>query len=119
MATVEAPISPLKLMLVLLMFSTGVSVAIFVPSVSLAERAGYPPQAAVLPFSLLTLSAHYLLFRNWANRLEQIVVVLRQLYENRPVQEIEMSSNDVLKPLTDALNALIRERNDLSSGYPM
>ena len=106
-------ISATKLMFIVLTFSSGTSMALFVPALLLVQQAGMDLRVGVVPFAIAALVVQYLLFRALVNRVVQMSIALRLLEENSPVAELEASPADVLWPMVTTINALIRERTDL------
>jgi signal transduction histidine kinase len=102
-----------KLTVVLLMFSTGVSLIVFVGALLMIEQVNLV--AGIALFIVTTLLIHFILFRRIAEGLSRLALALTYLHQNTPVTELALRRADPLKPLTEAVNALIRERADLKT----
>lgn len=104
-----------KLTLILMSYSTGISVILYLPSALLVQQQGLDARAGVVPFTLLAMVAHFVLFRGLARRLSEVDIALHYLLHNKPVTTLEPRQTDTLKPLVEKVNGLIRERSDLQT----
>ena len=113
MRSMDTGLSIWKLTGALLTLSAGTSIAIYVPVAQWTQTSGLDAHIGVLPFALIVLIIQGYLVLNLTRRLNQIAIALGFLSRSEPVTEIPITPSDLLKPLVDPVNALIRERADL------
>lgn len=108
-----SPPSQTKLISVLLLVSSGVSIALFTPITQITQHAGLRAEVGVLPFTVAVLIVHYVLFRRTVQQFKQIAIALHTLTQGRKTAPLEAHSGDFLAPVIQPLNALIHERADM------
>jgi signal transduction histidine kinase len=113
MRSMDTGLSIWKLTGALLTLSAGTSIAIYVPVAQWTQTSGLDARIGVLPFALIVLIIQGYLVLSLTRRLDQIAIALGFLSRSEPVSEIPITPSDLLKPLVDPVNALIRERVDL------
>ncbi|MDX1992743.1 MAG: sensor histidine kinase [bacterium] len=102
-----------KLTAVLLTLNTGVSVIAFVVAVGLMTQAGIG--AALAAFIGIALLLHTLISWSIVSQLTRLTIAITYLHQSIPVTPLAVSAAHPLKPLIDAVNALIQERADLKT----
>ncbi len=104
-----------RLTLVFISLSTGISVITCSFAIFFVEATDVRLRFMVVPFTLMTILPHFVIFRHIARHLVQINKALNHLRDNKNLSVLHFSKADIFYPISDALNVLIRERLDLKT----